>query len=387
MTKPDLSAQVMVDAACTEIGLTNFGLPAFIEAFEVHVECAAKEVHFHPMGLAGFKADMHRLLVNRLRFEEDMRLHPEILDEDISDPIIILGLVRTGTSKLQRMMSSDPHVQKLYFWRLLNPAPFPGNTPGEDPRIEVARQTSGMLAKLAPDFMTAHPTLAEDVDEELLLLEFSFKTIVHYLLTPAPGYYAWLMRQSLRDAYQDLGRLIKYLQWQDGGKRNRPWIMKSPLHLGNLDALLEVFPKATLVHCHRDVSEVIASYSRLNEVTWQMKTVQYTSQEVGQAMLKVWSTEMRKYLQLRKKLSPKRDIFDVRYDEINRDPMPVIREIYRRAGRPLGEESVNAMLKWSHENPKDRFGKNIYTLEQFGLTRKIVEEAFRDYIEQFQPYL
>ena len=96
---------------------------------------------------------------------------------------------------------------------------------------------------------------------------------------------------------------------------------------------------------------------------------------------------MKKYLQQRKKLEPSLSILDVRYDQINHDPMPIIREIYRRAGRKLPESSELAMLNWDAENPKDRFGKNVYSLEQYGLTRKTVESAFHDYVEQFGPYL
>src|SRR5690606_6163617 len=73
----------------------------------------------------------HRLLVNRLRFAEDLAHHPEILDEDVSDPIVVIGFPRSGTTVLQRMMSADPAMQSLKLWRLLNPAPFPGEAPGE----------------------------------------------------------------------------------------------------------------------------------------------------------------------------------------------------------------------------------------------------------------
>lgn len=376
-----------MQGASAETGLNNFG-PDFLEPFTMLVESVARETALSPIGLMAFKADMHRMLVNRLRFEEDLRLHPEILDEDIADPIVILGLARTGTSKLQRMMSADPHVQALYFWRLFNPARFPDADPdAPDPRIEVARQASGMLQALSPGFMAAHPTLAEEVDEELLLLMFTFENIVHYLTTPAPGYYQWIVKRKLHGSYRYMGRLMKYLQWQDGGKKGRPWIMKSPLHLGNLDALLEVFPKATLIHCHRDVSEVIGSYCNLNEAAWRLKMDQIDLPDSGRAMLEVWSTEMNKYLESRKALAPGVDIYDATYAQIEADPMAIIREIYWRAGRPMGKDSEQALRKWNENNPKGRFGKNVYSLERYGLTREVVESAFSDYIKQFSGYL
>ena len=381
-------------ATSEETGLTNFGSD-FLEPLTMLVQSAAREVKFSQIGLMAFKADMHRMLVNRLRFEEDLRLHPEILGEDISDPIIILGLVRTGTSKLQRMMSADPQVQALKFWRVFNPARFPnGDTSDKftpDPRIEVARQAATMLQAMAPDYMAAHPTLAEDVEEELLLLMFTFENIVHYLTTPAPSYYRWVVTRDLRGSYRYLGRLLKYLQWQDGGRvgkfGGRPWIMKSPLHLGNLDALLEVFPKATLVHCHRDVTEIIPSFCKLNEAGWRIKTDDIDLHELGRSMIEVWSTEMNKYLKLRKALVSHVEILDVTYAQIETDPMPIIHELHRRAGRTLSDDSVTAMHKWSDDNPKHRFGKNSYSMERYGLTGEMIEGAFSEYIEESKSWL
>src|SRR3546814_12861105 len=67
---------------------------------------------------------VHRCLVNRLRFARDVDLHPEILQEDVSDPIVILGFPRSGTTVLQRMISADPAMQNLALWRVLTPAPL-----------------------------------------------------------------------------------------------------------------------------------------------------------------------------------------------------------------------------------------------------------------------
>lgn len=367
-------------------GLDNFG-PNFLEPFTQYVESVVREFPLNPIGVMTFKANMQRMLVSRLRFEEDLRLHPEILDEDISGPVIILGLARTGSTKLQRMMAAAPQVQKLYFWRLLNAAPFPGTDPaGSDPRIDVAKQGMEMLQSMYPDLMAAHPMPAEDVDEESFLMEYSFESLMNYMMVPAPSYYQWLVERKMHDCYRYTARLMQYLQWQDGGRKGRPWIMKSPFHLGHLDALIEVFPDATLVYCHRDVAEVVPSLCNVMEQSWRTMTDKLDLHEVGRILFNSCVTEMNRSLKLRKELGSRIDIYDVPYAQIHADPMTVIREVYRRAGWPLTEDSIQAMQQWARNNPQNRFGTNTYTLERYGLTREAIAKEFREYIAQFGQY-
>ena len=61
------------------------------------------------------------LLKNRLLIEDLIGRHPEILDEQITAPIIICGLPRTGTTHLHNLMSADPALRSLPYWESLEP--------------------------------------------------------------------------------------------------------------------------------------------------------------------------------------------------------------------------------------------------------------------------
>ena len=41
--------------------------------------------------------------------------------KNIHPPIIILGLPRTGTTFLHRLLAQDPQNRGLYFWELIRP--------------------------------------------------------------------------------------------------------------------------------------------------------------------------------------------------------------------------------------------------------------------------
>ena len=72
-----------------------------------------------------------------------------------------------------------------------------------------------------------------------------------------PSYARWLEGRDYVPAYRLLARLLRVLTWQQAGRR---WVLKTPEHLEHLDALLEVFPGATVVWTHRDPLETMASF-------------------------------------------------------------------------------------------------------------------------------
>jgi Sulfotransferase family len=46
----------------------------------------------------------------RLRAQEWIRRHPEILQETITAPIVVVGMMRSGTTLLQRLLAADPRL-------------------------------------------------------------------------------------------------------------------------------------------------------------------------------------------------------------------------------------------------------------------------------------
>src|SRR5262245_12174026 len=101
----ELDPEELKAAASKEAGLDDYGDEAFEEPFRRYLEALVTEADLSPMGVMGQQLNVTRILVNRLRFQGDVKRHPEILDEAVLDPIVIVGLPRTGTTKLHRMIS------------------------------------------------------------------------------------------------------------------------------------------------------------------------------------------------------------------------------------------------------------------------------------------
>jgi hypothetical protein len=384
----EISAEELLEQARLDTGLSDFGGRSFQEGLSVYVDALNREARLNRLGMITARTEIVRMLSNRLRFASDLERYPEILDETLERPVVILGLARTGTTKLQRTISADPGVQRLELWRLLNPAPWPAaGAAGEDPRVALAESLEAELSSRFPDVMAAHALEAHEPDEETLLLELTFGATTRGQVQSyrTPSYAKWLARRSKREPYEYLRKLLQYLQWQDGGGRGRPWIMKTPLHLGELPVLLETFPDALVVHCHRDPVQAIPSVASLVESARRVRSEDVDPLEVGTEMLDRFSSLTDSALKARQNL-PADSFIDLSFRAIVSDIKAVIAEIYRQAGRPLTGEALAAFDAYESRRPAHHFGRHIYSGERYGLDKARIKAAFAGYYETF-PHL
>lgn len=133
--------------ATAETGLHDFGSLHFTTGLRILLTSFQQEAGLTEVGEHMQCGTIIRHLINRLRYQQDLKNHPEIYDEKIDAPFIILGLPRTGTSKLQRILSADPQAQRLEYWRTIYPAPLADEVPGNPTaRIAMAKEQEVMVA-------------------------------------------------------------------------------------------------------------------------------------------------------------------------------------------------------------------------------------------------
>lgn len=385
----ELQPDRLLNAAREATGLSDFGDNAFVSPFHKFLEASRNETPFTEEGFDGFKADVQRILINRLRMQRDLGEHPEILDEDVSDPIFVIGLVRTGTTKLQRILAADAGVQSIPLWQIMYPSRFPGIASGQpDPRLEFARNAGGFVqGETALAMQAAHAMQLDAPDEDILLFENTFEHLYLYLRNPIHGYWEWLKDRPTKPAYEVYKLTLKYLQWQNGGRRGRPWVLKCTSHAAELETLFELFPNATAVQCHRDPYECIPSYSRLQEHVWSIRGIPIPSKRVGRAMLDVWSEILHRCVDTRVRSEGRYRIVDVSYAAIKNDPIPIVKQIYATSGRTLTTQAEESMRQWERGNQQHQFGKHVYAAEDFDFTRELIDRKFAGYLERFSKYL
>ncbi|ORV54356.1 hypothetical protein AWC05_17275 [Mycobacterium florentinum] len=375
---PPLEREPLMAAASAAIGLDDWGDDTgFIESLDILLADMRTEADLNAIGVVSQAQDILRLLVNRLGFTRDLRAHPEILEQELLPPIVILGLPRTGTSKLQRTIAADPGIQRLEVWRLLNPAPMPGDP---QTRIALGEQFEAMLRQV-PEFMARHPMEAHEPDEDLWLMELTFDAPVASHRLHLPNHRKWIAdRQD--SAYAYMRTVLQYLQWQDGGARGRSWVIKSPMHIGQVAVLHRLFPGATFVQCHRDVYTVLGSYCSLIEVARGMNSDVVDLAALGPDFAQFWGAYTARNLAARAAI-PDLDIYDVDYEQIRDDIDGVVSEVYRRAGRSITDESRAAFAAYNARRPEGHFGAHDYRPSRWGVTPEMVEECFAGYLNAF----
>ncbi|WP_019528251.1 sulfotransferase family protein [Dasania marina] len=387
--KKTLDPQKLIREARRQSGLNEFGSEHFFQSLNTLLDCAAIDVDFSDTGLINFRHNIIRCLINRLRMHRDFTLHPEIRDEDVSDPIVVIGLPRTGTTKIQRILSSLPEteIQKTYLWKMMNPAPFSRSAASEsdylDPRIAAASQ-GGITSDGRPDYQAAHIATAMEPEEDGLMCDGTFDDWVwSSVLLPSTSYYDWVIERPHINNYKHLHTMYQYLQWQNGGKQNRPWVTKNVQHIAYLEELLSYFPKATLVHCHRTPVSSIPSLVKLTIAMWSSIVKEVDPVFTGQTLLNWWQSAMDKYLLTRDKLHLDHRILDIPYDRIRNDAVNVATEVYRNSNRVLSPENIQTFRDWDRSNEQHMHGKHSYSLQQFGLSETMISKAFEGYIERF----
>jgi hypothetical protein len=379
-----LNEQSLLDAARRRTGLTDFGDEGFREPLRVLLRAYEEESELNAFGrkFAGWSVLV--LLCNRLRVQQQIAAHPEILDQPVRRPLFVLGLPRTGTTLLYNLLACDPKSRPLLMWEAIAPASRPGEEgKSPDPRIRRTSHALRLLRRLAPDLSTIHPVTADGPEECSRLLLNTFVTMYAVMENHVPSYQQWLLGQPpavLEAAYRDYYRQLQVLQWQRPPRGH--WVLKSPVHLFALHALLTVFPDAAVVQLHRDPHKVVPSLCSLFAVYQGMASDRTGNRQLGAEVLELCVEGLRRGLDAREAVEPGR-VYDLRYTDLMADPIAAIRTIYKHFGYDSNEEFYRAAARWHRDNPQHKHGKHRYDLDQFGLTGAMIERAMGPYCRQY----
>lgn len=339
-------------------GLTDFGDQSYVEGLEVLAEAYAGA------GLTRIGASMKRsflrgALMARLFSEAAWKANPEHATVQIEQPVFVTGLPRTGTTALHRMLVADPAHQGVELWLADVPQPRPPRqTWSSHPVFQALAHGYQESLKLEK----VHHVAADQVEECWYLLRQSMMSVSFECLAFVPDYAKWLRGQDWTAAYARHRRNLQLIGLNDRDKR---WVLKNPSHLFALDALMAVYPDALVIQTHRAPHEAIASVCSLNAQATEGWSTVFAGEVIGREQLELWARGLELFTRARAKYDPARFV-DVEYEELVADPGGVLAEVYARLGRPV--ERAVPMRRGAVEH--------FYALEDFGLSRRQVEERF-----------
>ena len=376
-----INANEIIDQAKSETGLSDLGEPLFLEGLNRLIDSINNEANLNEIGIQAQPIRIKGLLSNRLRFEEDLKKFPEILEQQIIAPIVIVGLPRTGSTMTHRLLASDPNHTAMLWWEGRYPALLPGEKRGDvEARMKLGKAEVDAVVAASPEALDIHPWDYKGADEEILLLEHNFLSTVPESFMALPSYSEWIEEQDHTLAYEDLKKFIQYLQWQNPGREKKRWVLKSPHHLGFINKMISVFPDAKIIQTHRDPVKTVPSFCSMCANLFEPLTTNFDKVFIG----KHWSNKLTRALNHCMNISEKHpdNFLDLEFLNMIKDPIDEMKKIYEFIGEPFGEKTEVAMEAWREEN-KHEMGAHKYSLEEYDLTESQINDNFAKYQQKY----
>ncbi|MBS0255275.1 MAG: sulfotransferase [Proteobacteria bacterium] len=380
MTTPLDPAALMAEARA-ETGLSDFGDRWFEAPLARLVEDVNRAAGLvSPDSSAGVR--IRGALADRLKLVQYFKDHPEASDERIELACAIIGLPRTGSTMLHRLLSASPRLTALWWWETAFPLPFPGEAAHDPaPRQEAAKGLVDWLLAEWPDFESIDPMDAMAVNEEVVLLDRTFLSTTYDSMMPIHDYGFWQAEQDHEPAFRDLYRFMQAIQHQRvaRGEARRPWVFKTPHYLmGGLAGLLAVWPGTRLVMTHRDVAEVVPSYCSMCASLSVNSSTTYRKEDQGAHWSRRFADGLRRLEAIRATL-PAGQVIDVRYADTVSDPLGTARRVMEALGLGLDAADAAAMQETVAANAREARPRHKYAAADFGLTPEGIAAQFAFY--------
>ena len=372
----DVPVADLVEEAAERAGRWDGEVP-FGRTLELLVDSCRRTAALNATG----RQVLHKVAVRHLRnlryLQTFVDAHPEVGARRLEAPVVVTGLPRTGTTLLHNLLACDPDHRVLRFWEALHPVPpGAGGPPAEALQAQAERWLESFY-RLVPEFRAIHGATATGPEECDALLQNTFASQHFDDMFDAREYSEWLAHAPLADEYAHYALQLRALS-SDG----TTWALKSPSHLGHLDALMAALPGVTVVVCHRHPHRAVASYASLVHALRRAYSDDVSPEVVGRQAMDRGAVAMRRATEVRSAAGDAAFV-DVDYRDLVRDPISVVAGVYEQRGRRLRPEAEERMRQWLVANPQHKHGAHRYDLAGFGLTASEVDAAFAGYTERF----
>lgn len=374
------SPEAFVDGAVAATGLDDFGEGAWRDGLDAFCAALDAEAELNEIGVAVHEGHITHLLEERLRIVDWHTRHPEIADEEVRRPVIVVGLPRTGTTALAHLLAADPDSRSLRTWEAAAPTPPPETASATtDPRIAATQAGIDMSHQFMPELPRLYFATATSPSETLDLTGMSFRAFQAEGQAHVPSYEEFLLSCDMTDAYLFERKVHQLLQWRCPPTR---WTWKNPPDLFALPAVRAAFPDALFVWTHREPFAAMASVCSLISAVRAFATDHFDRAALGPRQTELWAQATERGLAARATFGD--DAFaDVWMDDLVRDPMATMSQLYERLGWPLSERAERGMREWLAHNPQHGRGGHDPVAAEFGLDAAAVRERFASYRRRF----
>lgn len=374
---PDALIEAALREAAKEPGLTSpdLGDPSeFRPGLEVVCTALENLPDLPTAGRFAARRQILRALRQRIRRLAFRTQHPERFAKRLHPPVVVLGLPRTGTTFLHRLLSAPSDTRALPMWEVSMPFP---PLQGPDKRREAGERAATMMKRAIVDIDRKHATGADEPEECMHLQDEAFFSWSWFSNYPIPSYTRWLQTADARPAYRVWSDVLRYVQGLDHSRR---LTLKSPSHTAHLATLLDEMPDARIVWTHRDPRTVVPSFASLIATTRAIATTPTTGDPhaLGREISEFLAHQLQSGLNQRDRVATGQ-LIDVSFDDLRRDPLATVARIHHHFGLPWTPDVSRSVQAQIDARPRNRHGSHAYSLADFGLSDSLIDGLFDNY--------
>ncbi|QFT78405.1 sulfotransferase [Erythrobacter sp. THAF29] len=231
--------------------------PEDVADFRLRLEklCAAviAEADLNALGKAMAWGQLVRVIRNRLKFGALWASRPELLATRLAPPIIVIGHMRSGTTRIHKLLAADPAHSATRYCDASHPVPsFP------DMRRLKGAIDLMMMRRINPWIDVIHPMASGEVEEELNWIAAALNHSIYESQWRIPSYSAFSEARDPTPVYREFARMLK-TDAAHRGLAGKPRVLKVPAFSEDLATLLKAFPDARLVLADRAHDAVLRS--------------------------------------------------------------------------------------------------------------------------------
>jgi len=368
-----LSPEAIKSEAAQATRLDDFGPPDFEEGLAVFCRSVEEDGKLDLVGREVVRRVVRRVLSNRLLLVDYHKRHQE--RQDLVPPLIVLGLPRTGTTYLHRLLAQAPGSYGPPAWQVWRPLP---RTFGPDRRREITISALEGLRKLSPQLDVKHYQEADEPEECYHLLDPSFRAPGLSMFCRASGYFQWVRGQDLSPAYR---MYRQYLQIIQRSAPDRRLTLKAPLHTPYMKEITAEIPSVRFVQTHRDPVKAAGSLASLCYSMFAVTSARVDARECGELALLLMQWMAERCVQQRSQ--GQLPVVDVQYSDLIKDPLGTVRRIHGEHGLGWTSETEHAVQEGIARRPQHKQGRHRYDLSDFGLTAEEITRSLESYQDVF----
>jgi Sulfotransferase family len=379
----DFSSGAILAAGRAAAGLEDYGEMDFVERLDVMCQAINEDAFLTSIGKMGIWTMLVRYATDRLRVEDMIRRHPEILETEIDRPIIVAGPPRSGTTHLLSLLSADTRFRSLPWWEAIAPVPTDADAPTPDdanPRWTRADAGWQQQEAMMPLFKYMHEFSANHISEDIELQALDFSSYLLEWLAYVPRWRDYYLKADQSGTYAYLKKGLQVLTFLRGPNR---WVIKCPQHMEQLPALRATFPDATYVITHRDPVASIRSTLSMWLYASRILRTKSDPEEPKGYWIDRYKTLIGRCVRDHHLLPPAQTV-DVYFHEWIKNPDAILHEIYAKAGLPLDTVTLAALHRYHADHDPAVKGRVVFNLERdFDISAEDIRKEFNFYFEAF----